>query len=61
MHLISSDITLAEVAIVLVQGKTLAGWASTGEVAGNPYFIYAKTSKLLAPIDFYEKYIAPIV
>lgn len=61
LHLVSSDKTLPEVSLVLIQNKTMTGWASDGTHAGNDYFIPGTVKKKMAPDLFYRQYITPIL
>ncbi len=61
LHLVSSNKSLPEVSLVLIQGKTIAGWASDGTIAGSDYFIAGTAEDRMMPDHFYTKYIEPIL
>jgi hypothetical protein len=65
IHLKSSRSELPEVSIITLVGAATTAWASDGRVTGNSYFLHGnqfeRGRRYLAPADFYEIYIKPIL
>lgn len=61
IHMVSSDVSLCQVTLVLIEGKSTGCWSSDGIVAGNDYFIPLKQQTRISPTDFHKKYIEPII
>jgi hypothetical protein len=61
LHLRSSDKSIPEITIVTIMDKPTACWAADGMVCGPEYFTGATTTKRLAVMQFYMRYIIPFI
>jgi hypothetical protein len=55
-HLISTDITIPQITIALIENKEIACWASDGASCGSKYFIQ-DANNIISEEKFYEKYL----
>ncbi len=60
LHLRSHNPNVTDVTIVLALDKPTAAWAADGTTCGSPYFL-PNTAKSIKVIEFYGKYIMPII
>ena len=66
LHLRSSDPSIPEITIVTVMEKSLACWASNGDVCGSKYFTggpedWFTSRKHISVMAFYNQYIQPFI
>ncbi len=61
LHLRSSDKKIPEITIITIMDKPTACWAADGFVCGPDYFTGEPTTKRLAVMQFYMRYIIPFI
>ena len=61
LHLQSSDKSLPQISLILINGKPLAGWAADGTVSGTDYFIKPGSLRRINQAQFYSEYIDPYI
>lgn len=61
LHLRSSDKDIPEITIVTIMHKPTACWAADGAICGPDYFRGASTTKPIAVMQFYMRYMIPFI